>query len=202
MILYCTKKFLAELRLKKPDITQPPESMHPLDEWYAHVFILYPRRKCAIFMHAGTKFCFVVFDRNREQLNNLKGIFHKGFGRALFDEHYPEPVIRLFNARMDHIQFGISQDRSILGFINQRVLDLQFIADGDPQDRRVSDESIAGMHLRRIPMVTEKASFAVEQMQEVLSRCEELRGVELNPAGYKHEELERFYDSLHLQGDY
>lgn len=202
MILYCTKKFLTELRLKTLEVSARPESLHPLDEWHAHLFFLYPRRKCAIFMHAGTKFCFVAFDRNREQLNDIRGIFRKGLGRALFDEHYPEPVIRLFYSRLEDIQIGPGRDRRIQGFINQRVLDLQFIADDDPQDRRVSDESIAGLHLRRIPMVTQKASFAIEQMREALITCAELRGVDINPAEYKHEELERFYDFLHLQGDY
>lgn len=64
MLLRCTQKFLTELRYKKSEIIEPSAALHPLDEWYAHIFYLYPRRKCAIFMHARTKFCFFAYDRN------------------------------------------------------------------------------------------------------------------------------------------
>jgi hypothetical protein len=73
MILRCTQKFLKELRLKKSDIASYLQVEHPLDEWYAHVFTLYPRRKCAIFMHAKTKFCFYAYDKSRKQLNDDVG---------------------------------------------------------------------------------------------------------------------------------
>ena len=161
MILFCTRKFLTELRLKKPDIEELPAARHPLDEWYAHLFFLYPRRKCAIFMHAGTKFCFFAYDKNREQLNDIRGIFRKGLGQALFDEHYPEPVIRLFNERLNDIQIGLARDRRLLGFISQRMQELKYMAQYYPQDRRVREEGIAGLAMRRSPMITEKPDLAI-----------------------------------------
>jgi len=85
MHLFCTQKFLTELRLKKTEVQEISHSDHPLDNWYAHLFFLYPRRKCAIFMDARTKFCFVAYDRNRQQLSDIRAIFCKGLGRALFD---------------------------------------------------------------------------------------------------------------------
>ena len=100
MFLRCTQRFLTELRLKKKDISEPVQSLHPLDEWYAHVFYLYPRRKSAVFLHANTGFCFFAFNRTRAELNDLKNLFRKCLGRALFDEHYPAPVIKLFNERL------------------------------------------------------------------------------------------------------
>ena len=199
MLLRCTQKFLTELRLKKSDITKALAVLHPLDEWYAHLFFLYPRRKCAIFMHAQTKFCFFAYDKNRDQLNDIRGLFRSGLGRALFDEHYPEPVIRLFNERLEDIQVGLAQDRRILGFINQRVQELKFTADYHPQDRRVRDEGISGLALRRTPMVQEKLTLAIEQIREVLLHCVELQGVEIQPADYKHEELEKFFQALLIE---
>ncbi len=196
MLLRCTQKFLTELRIKKSTLTQSPAVVHPLDEWYAHIFFLYPRRKCAIFMHAQTKFCFFAYDRNREQLNDVKGLFRKNLGRALFDEHYPAPVIKLFNDRLEDIQVGLAQDRRVLGFINQRVQELKYMADYYPEDRRVHDEMIAGLALRRTPMVKEKLSYAVDQMRGVLSNCPELKEVALPPADHKHEELEKFFQEL------
>ncbi len=194
MLLRCTQKFLTELRIKKSGIIESAVVVHPLDEWYAHLFFLYPRRKCAIFMHAGTKFCFFAFDRNREQLNDTRGIFRKGLGRALFDEQYPQPVIRLFNERLEDIQIGLAQDRRVLGFINQRVQDLKFMADYYPEDRLIRDEVLAGLAARRNPMVKEKQCYAVDQMRDVLLGCTELKGIDMALVDKKHLELEKYYE--------
>ena len=196
MLLRCTQKFLTELRLKKSGLAQFPAVVHPLDEWYAHIFFLYPRRKCAIFMHAQTKFCFFAYDRNREKLNDIQGLFRKNLGRALFDEHYPAPVIKLFNDRLDDIQIGMAQDRRVLGFINQRVQELKYMSDYYPQDRRVHDEMIAGLVLRRTPMVREKQSYAVDQMRDVLLSCPELKEATIPPVEHRPEELEKFFGEL------
>jgi hypothetical protein len=45
------------VRLNKSDVAEASGPLHPLDEWYAHVFSLSPQ-KSAIFMHAGTGFVF------------------------------------------------------------------------------------------------------------------------------------------------
>ncbi len=196
MLLRCTQKFLTELRIKKSTLTQSPAVVHPLDEWYAHIFFLYPRRKCAIFMHAQSKFCFFAYDRNREQLNDVKGLFRKNLGRALFDEHYPASVIKLFNDRLGDIQVDLAQDRRVLGFINQRVKELKILGDYRPDDRRIKDEMLAGLDFRRTPMVKERLSYAVDQMREVLLACPELQGVAIPPPEHRPEALERFFQAL------
>ena len=200
MFLRCTQKFLTELRLKKADIVEPSTDIHPLDEWYAHIFCLYPRRKCAIFMHARTKFCFFAYDRNRKELNDIKGLFRKVLGRALFDEHYPAPVIKLFNDRLENIQIGQAKDRKVLGFINQRVLDYKFIADNDQSDARIRDEMLAGLESRRNPMAAgSKCYYAIDQMRDLLMECPELKGVQIAPADHRHDVLEQFYNGLHAE---
>jgi len=196
MLLRCTQKFFTELRLKKSDITEATAVLHSLDEWYAHLFFLYPRRKCAIFMHAQTKFCFFAYDKNRESLNDIKGLFRKNLGRALFDEHYPAPVIKLFNDRLEDIQIGLAQDRRVLGFINQRIKELKYLTDYRPSDRRLKDEMLAGLDSRRTPMVNEKQCYAVDQMRDVLLACPELKEAAIPPAERRPEALERFFREL------
>ena len=197
MLLRCTQKFLTELRLKKSEVVEPSADIHPLDEWYAHIFYLYPRRKCAAFMHARTKFCFWAYDKSRDELNDIKGLFRKGLGRALFDEHYPAPVIKLFNARLENIQIGQAKDRKVLGFINQRVLDYKFIADDDQSDARIRDEMLAGLESRRNPMAAgSKCFYAIDQMRDLLMECPELKGVQIAPADHQHDVLEQFYKGL------
>jgi len=147
-------------------------------------------------MHTKTKFCFISFDKNRNDLKDIKMLFRKGLGQALYDEQYPAQVIKLFNRRAESVQIGLAKDRRVLGFINQRVKEMAYMADYEPQDRRIHDERLAGLYSRRNPMVKEKPSLAIEQMKDVLSACPELDGVEISPAGFKHVVLENFLDSI------
>jgi hypothetical protein len=68
----------------------------------------------------------------------------------------PVLVIKLFNDRLQDIQVGLVQDRRVLGFVNQRLQDLKYMADYYPEDRRVKDEMLVGLDFRRTPMVKEK----------------------------------------------
>lgn len=111
MILRCTQKFLTELRLKKTDMVVLLPAVHPLDEWYAHVFTLYPRRKCAVFAHSKTMFCFFALDVKRKDLNNIAILFRQRLRKALFDEHYPAEVIKLFNDRAREIRVSTTTNR-------------------------------------------------------------------------------------------
>ena len=114
---------------------------------------------------------------------------------------HPAPVIKLFNDRLEDVQIGPALDRRVLGFINQRVQELKYMADYCPQDRRVHDEMIAGLALRRTPMVKEKLSYSVDQMRGLLSSCPELKEVELPPVDHKHEELEKFFKRFWPNGE-
>ncbi len=149
MILRCTQKFLKELRLKKADIAVYPQAEDPLDEWYAHVFTLYPRRKCAVFAHVRTMFCFFAFDVKRDALDNIGVFFCQRLGSALFDEHYPEEVIRLFNNRMREIRITATADRVTVGFINRMIWEIQYSAKEIPEAEKLRDEYSLGMHYRR-----------------------------------------------------
>ncbi|MBI3601506.1 MAG: hypothetical protein HY209_01220 [Candidatus Omnitrophica bacterium] len=195
MLLRCTQKFLTELRLKKKEIAESCGVLHPLDEWYAHIFFLYPRRKSAIFMHAKTGFCFFAFDRTRDQLNDIKGLFGKCLGRALFDEHYPASVIKLFNEHLENIQIGRTIDRKIVSLVNRRLFELGCTGDYHPDDRRVHDEFLAGLDFRR-ELTLKDSRYPIERMRDLLAGLDELRGVEIPPAKEKHEVLEAFFETL------
>jgi len=195
MLLRCTQKFLTELRLKKSEIAESSGVLHPLDEWYAHVFFLYPRRKSAIFMHTKTGFCFFAFDRTRDQLNDIKGLFRKCLGRALFDEHYPAEVIKLFNDCQEDIRIGKTTDRSVVSLINRRVFELQCLSDFRPDDRRLFDEHLAGLNFRR-EITLKDSRYQIERMRDLLAGLAELRGVEIPPAQKKHEVLEAFFETI------
>ncbi len=174
MLLRCTQKFLTELRLKKTDITPYPKAEHPLDEWYAHVFTLYPRRKCTVFVHAGTMFCFFVLDVKRADLHAISGIFRQGLGEALFDEHYPEPVIKLFNERMKEIRVTSTLDRVVIGTINRMILDLQYF--GNEADcLKIRNKSVLGAYFRRGSYLAFPEG-PLKTMRNILLDLDELKG--------------------------
>jgi len=195
MFLRCSQKFLTELRLKKSDLIEPLNVLHPFDEWYGHVFFLYPRRKCAIFMHAQTGFCFFAFDRSRDQLNDINGLFRKCLGRALFEEHYPAAVIKLFNERLENVQVGRTVDRRVISQINQRLLELGYAPEHNAYDQLMNNESLAGLCLRRIATLKDFRR-PIERMRDILIALNEFKSVEIPSAKDEHPLLEAYFETV------
>jgi len=177
MLLRCTQKFLKELRLKKSDITVYPKIDYPLDEWYVNVFTLYPRRKCAVFVHDRTMFSFFALDVKREDLNAIGSIFRQRLSRALLDEHYPATVLKLFNERMKVIRVTSTIDRVVIGTINRMVLDLQYF--GNETERlKVHNEFVLGAYFRRGCFLAFKEA-PLKAMRRILLNLDELKGEEI-----------------------
>ena len=189
MILRCTQKFLTELRLKKADTAAQPPATHPLDEWYAHVFTLYPRRKCAVFAHSKTMFCFFALDLKRKDLDNIAVLFRQRLGKALFDEHYPAEVIKFFNDRMREIRIATTTDRMIIGFINRMVQEIQWHARESSDSRDSENEFVLGARYRR-GVYMALPHEPVRLMRDILLNCEELKGVSV-PESLNREETRR-----------
>ena len=177
MLLRCTQKFLTELHLNKNDITIYPKAAHPLDEWYAHVFTLYPRRKCVVFAHVGTMFSFFALGVNRASINAIGTIFRQRLNRALLDECYPPVVINLLNERIKEIRITSTLDRVMIGTINRLVLELQF--SGNESERTMfRNEAVMGSYSRRGCYMAFPGN-PLNRMRNILSQLEELKGLEL-----------------------
>ncbi|MDE2222996.1 MAG: hypothetical protein KGK03_07990, partial [Candidatus Omnitrophica bacterium] len=182
-------KLLTELRLKKADITIQPQSAHPLDEWYGHVFTLYPRRKCVVFAHAGTMFCFFAMDVSREDINSIEAIFRQRLRKALYDEHYPAEVIGIFNERMKEIRVTSTLDRVMIGTINRMVIDLGYFEGSDR--RMMKNEAIMGAYFRRGCYLAFRGG-PLKNMRDVLAQLNEIKGMEL-PAPLSDESISQHF---------
>ena len=176
MILRCTQKFLSELRLTKSDIDSQLEPMHPLDDWYAHVFYIYPHRKCTVFVHATTMFSFFALDVKRDDLNSIGKIFYNRLGKALLDERYPKEVIKLFNKQTSVIRITSTKDHVVIGTINHLIQDLQMMMDHNSLNDY--DEAQLGAYFRRGVYLAFPGE-PMRMMREVLRNCEELKGLEI-----------------------
>jgi hypothetical protein len=169
MLLRCTIRFLDELGSRESEITNFKSQTHPLDEWYAHIFYL-QRRKCAMFMNAKTRFSFVVMDIKRKALKPLEDVFRKGLARALYEEGYSAQVIKMYSDRVKSIRISFTEDRSVLGSINQFIKDLYFIYEHHAKGNRLYDGPEIGQELRRTPVL--KHGFPDQNMKELLASVE------------------------------
>ncbi len=165
MLLRCTQKLLIEMRLKKQDLKDFTGEVHPLDDWYAHLFYLY-RRKCVMFMHAKTRFPFVVTDVKRKELKSIEDIFSKGLARAFYEENYPSNIIKMFNDRIRSVQIAPTIDKSVIGSLNEFIRCFPYIHERFYNGEQFYDGPQIGHELRRIPVL--KHGFPDENMKKLL----------------------------------
>ena len=163
MLLRCTHRFLKEISLNRLEVTNFTSEVHPLDEWYAHIFYI-SHHKCAMFTNAKTRFSFVVVDVKREQLKSLEDIFRKGLSKALYEEDYSADTIKMFNDRIKSLQLALTIDRSVLGSMNQFIMDFSYMY--TREDRKYDDAEL-GRQLRRTPVI--KYGFPDRKMEELLA---------------------------------
>ena len=96
--------------------------------------------------------------------------------KALFDEHYPAEVIKLFNDRMREIRIAATADRVIIGFINRMIWEIQFSAREMPDSRNLQNEFVLGAHYRR-GIYMALPHYPVKLMRDILLNCDELNGI-------------------------
>lgn len=122
-----------------------------------------------MFMNAKIRFPFLVLDVKRKNLESLEEVFSKGLSRALYEEGYPAETIKMFTSRVKPIQISFTEDRSVVGSINQFIKDLYFIYEHYAQGDRFYDGPELGQQLRRTPVL--KHGFPDQNMKKLLSAC-------------------------------
>lgn len=128
MVLRCTAKVLKETRITKSQISDQPESVGALEEWYVNLFYL-NRRKCLIFTNARALFSFVVADVSRKDIQNLQEFFRKELARALFYEEFSAEQIHEIMKLTEAIIIAVTNSRSVLASMNQMIFEYQHMAD-------------------------------------------------------------------------
>lgn len=118
MLLRCTSRVLKELKITKSQISDQPESVCALDEWYVNSFYL-NRRKCLMFTNAGALFSFVVAGVSRKDVKNLPELFRKELSKALFYEEFSAGQIQEIVKLADRITIAKTSSRSVLSSMDQ-----------------------------------------------------------------------------------
>lgn len=115
MLIRCTRKLIKELGVSGPP-TLSVVPARPLLEWYGNL-VRFDRRKCLIFVDSTTLFTFLIPAVSKAQYPRFDDLFRRYLTEALESEGVE--VKR--HAEPSAIRFGPTQDRRVLGSLNELV---------------------------------------------------------------------------------
>jgi hypothetical protein len=119
--LRCTKKALALLNVGGRALADPPSNA---DDWYMNLLWL-DRRKCILLTHAETLFPVFVADVRAADLRPLGHFIVEKIEAALASEGLPADCLGVLDP--DAVQVAKTASRSVLGFMNEMALFLEYV---------------------------------------------------------------------------
>jgi hypothetical protein len=142
VILRCTRKALALLKVSAHMLANPPPSD---DDWYMNLLWL-DRRKCLLLTHAGTLFPVFVADVRAADLRPLGTYVVRIIEAELASEDLPAESVGQLDP--DLVQVAKTASRSVLGCMNEMAFYLDYaVADAGGLSR--CDSNALNRHLRR-----------------------------------------------------
>jgi len=134
-------------------------------------FVLFWAQEARDFCQCQDEFTFISFDVKRPEIKNLGGLFRTGLGNALLDENFEGALIeRLINESQD-IQFARTQNRVAIGVMIDHIKHTRYML---MDESGIWNFSAIVKQLNRTPLLTQKFSFAIEELGRVL-------GVNIDP---------------------
>ena len=149
-LIRCTARLIKEIGLKKSDFIDESPEFSFLGQWHANLIYI-SRRKCVLFANDKTLLNFIVPDVSRAEIRNLDAMFKSMLRCVLASESCSEAIIAKILAEYSTIKIGKSNNRSVLGSINDLAFNYEYsiIESGGPHSAEVP-AIIA--RLNRMPM--------------------------------------------------
>ena len=168
-LLRCTKKLITEMGLKERGLVQEEDDTTGLGDWYANIF-KYSRFKCLIFTNEMTLFSFVIFRVGKREITQLSGEFHYHMHLALKHEGIPGNVILAILKDYHHMGYGKTNNRSVLGSMNDISNRYKFMLDRFDRIDNLDPDSLQSLNhkLNRIPLKTIGYKYPIKKLQDVL----------------------------------
>jgi hypothetical protein len=161
-ILRCTKKLLSELKVTPEDCSTP---LNDLSSWHANL-IRVDRRKCILFTHDKTLFSFFVPGLTKPDFQRIRYVFGQNLFKNLVREALPQLQIELFLDDIRDIQFAITNNRSVLGSMNDLIFQLKYkIADNGGLAN--TDIMELNHDLNRIPMSAIEEIYSIDELRKL-----------------------------------
>ena len=165
-----TKKLSEQLEIKKLnniDIYSPNINM-----WHAGYQII-ERRKCVLFMHDQTLFSFAIYGVIKKDFENIERLFRENLKETLLSEEFKIDEIDKMIKATDEIEFIKTNNRSVLGSMNDHFRFISYFIEDRDKDVYGNDDQLniveLNKKLNRIPMQCSKKGFyPIKRMQEIL----------------------------------
>ena len=117
-LIRCTAKLMKEIGLKKLDLVDESPENSFLGQWHANLIYI-NRRKCVIFVNDKILLNFIATDVSRAEIRKLDEMFRSLFRHFLASEGFSRELIEKMLAEYSEIKFGKSNNRSVLGSLNE-----------------------------------------------------------------------------------
>lgn len=124
-LIRCTVKLLKEIGVKNTDLINDASISQPLGDWYANLLWI-NRRKCILFTNEGTLYSFMVYGVMKSDLKNFGQLFLLYFRQNLEYEGFGSEVIEKALKEYDQIGLGRTENRSVLGSMNDYAYQYEF----------------------------------------------------------------------------
>ena len=140
----CTAKVQKEMGLKKSDLSEGSPQLSRLGQWHCNLIHI-DRRKCILFANDKTLFNFIVPGVPRAEIRELGDLFGLNFRCVLTAEGFGGESVDRILEEYSEIQYGKSNDRSVLGSINDMAFHYEhWMLDG------------GGVHSAEVPAIIQK----------------------------------------------
>jgi len=122
-VLRCTKKLLTQVGLK-----QVPEIDSTIEDWHANL-IWIERKKAVLFCSDSTLFCCLAPAVRKAQIQTLGDLFISTLTQSMAYEGYSNDLISRYVSRFEAIEITRTNNRSVLGSMNDYVFHLEYWMD-------------------------------------------------------------------------
>jgi hypothetical protein len=163
LLIHCTQKLLAEIPSGLVDPSASGES------WHANLLRI-DRRKCVLFTHDATLYSVFVPALKKPEFEHLDEVFGQRLFKALLWDGFPQDLIERMLEACRTIHFFRSNNRSVLGSMN----DIRFqIEVHVAHDGGLANVDLADLHHRvnRTPFSAVGYRYPVEGFREYLAQA-------------------------------
>lgn len=138
MLIQCTKTLLDKIGVKSSDLasTEGFEEL-PISfmAWHAN-FVSINRRKAIILMNNATRYTVMIYRPNTKDFTKIKENIREAVEEALRMEGIKKEVIDSYFSKSGEITFAKTGSRSMLGKLNNTVLQVEFMLDEIDENKK------------------------------------------------------------------
>ncbi len=165
--LHCTAKLLSELKIQSKDALPASDYMN---SWHANLFRI-DRRKCVIFTHDKTLYSFLALGLTKPDFQTFKEVFRQGLFKSLIANEIPQKQLERFISVNHDIEFGKTNNRSVLGSMNDLIFSIKYriSADGGILN---TDIHKANHYINHIVMGAIGGNYSIDELEKYLGNLD------------------------------